>query len=62
VFADLRGSEPGVRRYLAKDVQSEWAARGAESSKFCEMQVYLSDVLTFAVEHGRVLGGAIAVP
>src|SRR6516164_7402779 len=27
---------------------------GAESSKFCEMQVYLSDVLTFAVEHGRV--------
>jgi hypothetical protein len=34
---------------------------GAGSLKFCEMQVYLSDVLTLRWSTG-VLGGAIAVP
>jgi tetratricopeptide (TPR) repeat protein len=28
------------RRYLAHDVQSEWAARARRSLKFCEMQVH----------------------
>src|SRR5215831_21327741 len=42
------------RQYLANDAESEWAARARRSLKFCEMQVYLSDVLTFAVERGRV--------
>jgi tetratricopeptide (TPR) repeat protein len=30
------------RRYLANDVQSEWAARARRSLKFCEMQIHLS--------------------
>jgi hypothetical protein len=30
------------RRYLANDVQSEWAARARWSLKFCEMQMHLS--------------------
>jgi tetratricopeptide (TPR) repeat protein len=30
------------RRYLAKDAQSEWAARARRSLKFCEMQIHLS--------------------
>jgi tetratricopeptide (TPR) repeat protein len=30
------------RRYLAKDAQSEWAARARRSLKFCEMQMRLS--------------------
>jgi hypothetical protein len=29
------------RRYLARDCQSEWAARARRSLKFCEMQVNL---------------------
>jgi hypothetical protein len=29
------------RRYLASDVQSEWAARARRSLKFCEMQLHL---------------------
>ena len=31
------------RRYLANDAQSEWAARGRRSLKFCEMQVHISN-------------------
>jgi hypothetical protein len=34
-------SDP-VRRYLANDTQSEWAARARRSLKFCEMQMHLS--------------------
>ena len=30
------------RQYLAKDAQSEWAARARRSLKFCEMQIHLS--------------------
>jgi tetratricopeptide (TPR) repeat protein len=30
------------RRYLAKDTQSEWAARARRALKFCEMQMHLS--------------------
>jgi tetratricopeptide (TPR) repeat protein len=29
------------RQYLAKDAQSEWAARARRSLKFCEMQIHL---------------------
>src|ERR1700756_1284225 len=31
------------RRYLANDVQSEWAARARRSLKFCEMQLHISN-------------------
>jgi hypothetical protein len=30
------------RRYLANDIQSEWAARARRTLKFCEMQIHLS--------------------